>query len=52
MIETSPFYGRYLATFREDGQPLGTGMGEFLDLDRFRQPKIQFLLRFKSRLPR
>jgi carotenoid 1,2-hydratase len=49
LVETSPFYARYLGALRENGAPLATGVGEHLDLDRFRARGIQFLLRFKTR---
>jgi carotenoid 1,2-hydratase len=53
LLETAPFYARYAA--RLDGNvravTAGTanGVGEFLDLDRFRDRGVQFLLRFKMR---
>jgi len=49
LIEVSPFYARYIATLRQGEQPIATGLGEYLDLDRFRSRGIQFLLRFKTR---
>lgn len=48
-LDVAPFYARYLATLVEDGQPGPRGLGEYLDLDRFRPPGVQFLLRFKTR---
>jgi len=47
ILEAAPFYARYAARL---GDVSGsTGVGEFLDLDRFRDRGIQFLLRFKTR---
>lgn len=52
MLESAPFYARYAATLEA---PAGgdvrrvTGVGEYLDLDRFRRKDVQFLLRFKTR---
>lgn len=48
LIETAPFYVRYLASLEGD-EGVIPGVGEFLDLERFRSPAIQFLLRFKMR---
>jgi carotenoid 1,2-hydratase len=48
-LEAAPFYARYLATLTDGGRPIAEGLGEFLDLDRFRSAGIQFLLRFKTR---
>jgi carotenoid 1,2-hydratase len=48
-LETAPFYARYLARLSEGGRPVATGLGEYLDLDRFRGRGVQFLLRFKTR---
>ena len=48
-IDVAPFYARYLATLSQDGRPLGRGLGEYLDLERFRRREIQFLLQFKTR---
>ncbi|MDB4969894.1 MAG: hypothetical protein JWN44_5583 [Myxococcales bacterium] len=56
LYESAPFYARYAARLgdgRGDGQgddrPAPTGVGEYLDLDRFRDRGVQFLLRFKMR---
>ncbi len=49
MLEQSPFYSRYEAELVEDKRTIARGVGEHLDLDRFRSPAIQFLLRFKTR---
>jgi carotenoid 1,2-hydratase len=49
LIEVAPFYSRYLGVLTESGRPIADGMGEYLDLDRFRARGIQFLLRFKTR---
>jgi carotenoid 1,2-hydratase len=49
LVESAPFYARYLGALSERGTPLATGVGEHLDLDRFRARAIQFLLRFKMR---
>lgn len=52
MLESAPFYARYAARLG-DGATQGstpvTGVGEYLDLDRFRDRGVQFLLRFKMR---
>jgi carotenoid 1,2-hydratase len=45
-LQVAPFYARYSA--RLDGRE-AVGMGEYLDLERFARPGIQFLLRFKTR---
>ncbi|MCS6914117.1 MAG: hypothetical protein RMK29_19320 [Myxococcales bacterium] len=47
----APFYARYRANLLHKA---GTatryeGIGEYLDLDRFRRPAIQFLLRYRTR---
>lgn len=50
LLEKSPFYARYGA--RLEGARAGgpsVGMGEWLDLDRFRSRWHQFLLRYKTR---
>ena len=51
LLERSPFYSRYGA--RLEGSQAGggatVGLGEWLDLDRFRSRWHQFLLRFKTR---
>jgi carotenoid 1,2-hydratase len=49
--QVAPFYARYAAALG-DGARRVTGLGEHLDLDRFRGPGIQFLLRFKTRARR
>ncbi|HEX4459259.1 MAG TPA: carotenoid 1,2-hydratase [Polyangia bacterium] len=52
LYEAAPFYARYAATLAVRGgdEPRDvTGVGEYLDLDRFASPSIQFLLRFKTR---
>jgi carotenoid 1,2-hydratase len=49
VLDVAPFYARYEARLYEGGAPRGLGVGEHLDLDRFRRPGIQFLLRFKTR---
>ena len=50
MYETSPFYARYAAELARPSHAGGVvGVGEFLDLDRFRDKRVQFLLRFKMR---
>jgi carotenoid 1,2-hydratase len=52
ILEATPFYARYEARLGgdvsaiTDGRP---GVGEFLDLDRFCDRSVQFLLRFKMR---
>jgi carotenoid 1,2-hydratase len=45
LLQVAPFYARYSALL--DGRV--AGMGEYLDLDRFARPGLQFLLRFKTR---
>ena len=47
ILEAAPFYTRYAA--RLDDVTRSTGVGEFLDLERFSSRGIQFLLRFKMR---
>ena len=55
LLEAAPFYARYAATLEQRNQPTVegvrqiTGVGEYLDLDRFSDRGIQFLLRFKMR---
>jgi hypothetical protein len=49
LYETAPFYARYAARLHGGVRPITLGVGEFLDLDRFRRRGIQFLLRFKMR---
>jgi carotenoid 1,2-hydratase len=53
ILEAAPFYTRYAAQLAEGtGVPRvidSTGVGEFLDLDRFSDRAVQFLLRFKMR---
>jgi len=52
ILEAAPFYARYAARLGGDGGVRSsTGVGEFLDLDRFRDRGVQFLLRFKMRRP-
>ena len=49
-LESAPFYARYAARLGEGPDTTrSTGVGEFLDLDRFADRGIQFLLRFKTR---
>jgi carotenoid 1,2-hydratase len=55
LYEAAPFYARYAASLQRsgrgvpsDGRPVA-GVGEYLDLDRFASPGLQFLLRFKTR---
>jgi carotenoid 1,2-hydratase len=48
-LERAPFYARYLAQLETDGAAPVAGLGEYLDLDRFRSQGRQFLLRFKTR---
>ena len=48
-LEDAPFYARYVARLR-DSQKDYFGVGEYLDLDRFRMPPVQKLLSFKTRL--
>jgi carotenoid 1,2-hydratase len=46
-LEDAPFYARYLARLADrDGSYLG--VGEYLDLDRFRSRAVQELLTFKT----
>jgi hypothetical protein len=55
ILEAAPFYARYAARLggdsrsQNEGVSSSTGVGEFLDLDRFRDRGVQFLLRFKMR---
>jgi carotenoid 1,2-hydratase len=50
ILEAAPFYARYQARLQnQSGVSDITGVGEFLDLDRFRDRGVQFLLRFKMR---
>jgi carotenoid 1,2-hydratase len=50
ILEAAPFYTRYAARLDQPGAvSRSTGVGEFLDLDRFSARSIQFLLRFKMR---
>jgi carotenoid 1,2-hydratase len=46
LLERAPFYARFRA--RLGGFP-DEGLGEYLDLDRFRSRGVQFLLRYKMR---
>ena len=49
-LESAPFYARYAARLGDGADTTrSTGVGEFLDLDRFDDRGIQFLLRFKTR---
>jgi carotenoid 1,2-hydratase len=48
LLEAAPFYARYAATLETDVRKI-TGVGEYLDLDRFQDRGVQFLLRFKMR---
>ena len=55
LYEAAPFYARYAATLSEQsraGVREITGVGEYLDLDRFASRGIQFLLRFRTRRSR
>lgn len=42
LLDRTPFYARYLATSGDD-----VGVGEYLDLERFQRPGVQFLLHFR-----
>ena len=48
-LQVAPFYTRYSARLSDGERELARGMGEYLDLDRFASPGVQFLLRFKTR---
>jgi carotenoid 1,2-hydratase len=48
LLEAAPFYARYDARL-DAGATQASGIGEYLDLDRFVRPGVQFLLRFKMR---
>jgi hypothetical protein len=48
-LQDAPFYARYVARLR-DATGRYLGVGEYLDLDRFRQPAVQRLLAFKTHL--
>jgi carotenoid 1,2-hydratase len=50
LLEQAPFYARYRARLA-GGPDVSEGMGEWLDLDKFRSRWNQFLLRFKTRRP-
>jgi hypothetical protein len=59
LLEAAPFYARYAASLRvgERGGMAASdraidGVGEYLDLERFASPGVQFLLRFKTRRTR
>ena len=41
-LDRTPFYSRYVATSGDE-----RGVGEYLDLDRFVRPGVQFLLHFR-----
>jgi carotenoid 1,2-hydratase len=48
-LDRTPFYARYVARLRG---PTGiVGVGEYLDLDRYQDPAVQFLLRWRGRRP-
>ncbi|HEY2744213.1 MAG TPA: hypothetical protein VGL86_06310, partial [Polyangia bacterium] len=49
ILEASPFYARYAARLNGPNNDIHAGVGEFLDLDRFADRGVQFLLRFKMR---
>ena len=51
ILEAAPFYARYEARLGDVSAVIDkpSGVGEFLDLDRFRDRSVQFLLRFKMR---
>ena len=51
ILEAAPFYVRYQARLGDVSAVIdgGSGVGEFLDLDRFQDRGVQFLLRFKMR---
>ncbi len=58
LYEAAPFYARYAAELTDDVRPIiakstaksiANGVGEYLDLDRFSDRRVQFLLRFKMR---
>ena len=42
LLDRTPFYARYVATSGDD-----VGVGEYLDLERFQRPGVQFLLHFR-----
>lgn len=47
----APFYARFGVELRDEARLPGVclrGVGEYLDLDRFRRPALQFLLRYKT----
>ncbi len=47
-LEHAPFYARFRARLHEGGRAVD-GLGEHVDLDRFRSRAIQFLMRYKIR---
>lgn len=52
-LEDTPFYARFAVNIErtEEGPaaPAFAGVGEYLDLDRFRRRSLQYLLRYKTR---
>lgn len=52
-LEDTPFYARFAAHLRPSAacspEPGFVGVGEYLDLARFRRPFLQYLLRYKTR---
>jgi carotenoid 1,2-hydratase len=49
LLEAAPFYARYTGELTDGDGRVARGVGEYLDLDRFRGRGTQFLLRFKTR---
>lgn len=48
-LEDTPFYARFAAELGEPGRAPLLGVGEYLDLDRFRGRALQHMLRYKTR---
>lgn len=52
-LEDTPFYARFAARLQPSRAPSPepgfVGVGEYLDLTRFRRPFLQYLLRYKTR---
>lgn len=52
-LEDTPFYARFAVHIERTAEgpagPAFAGVGEYLDLDRFRRRSLQYLLRYKTR---
>ncbi len=53
MLADTPFYARFAVHIAKarpaSAEPGFYGVGEYLDLERFRRPSLQYLLRYKTR---